>query len=237
MPDSLPAAARLDDPPAAPRWRVALRPALLAAGLVAAGFALRLAPEAVDPHALDRLVIGHGAAGEALFVAAAAAACAVGLPRQAVAFAAGYAFGIAGGTALAMLAQGLACLLNFTWARLVAREWAARRMRGRLARFDAFLAAHPFRSVLTLRLLPVGNNLAVNLLAGVSQVRLLPFVAASLLGYVPQTLVFALLGGGVRVSEFARLGLGVALLLASLTLGFFLMRAGRRNRAALSEAA
>ena len=61
-----------------------------------------------------------------------------------------------------------------------------------------------------------------------------PFLAASLLGYVPQTLVFALLGSGVRVSEFAQLALGAALFLASMTLGFFLMRAGRRG---ISEAA
>ncbi len=238
VPDSLPReTARLDDVRTVPRWRMALRPALLAMGLMAAGFALRFAPEAFDRGEIERLVIGHGLSGELLFVAAAAAGCAAGLPRQAAAFAGGYAFGVAGGTALALLAQGIACVANFAWARVVARNWAARRMRGRLARFDAFLAAHPFRSVLTLRLLPVGNNLAVNLLAGVSRVRLVPFLAASLLGYIPQTVVFALLGGGVRVSEYAQLGLGIALFLLSMTLGFFLMRASRRNRPPLSEAA
>ena len=100
--------------------------------------------------------------------------------------------------------------VDFWWARLVARDWAKRRLagNGRVARLDRFLMANAFRATLTIRLLPVGSNIAMNLLAGVSGVAAAPFLLASVLGYVPQTVVFALLGGGVRVSEGLQIGVG-----------------------------
>ncbi|HEY8613174.1 MAG TPA: VTT domain-containing protein, partial [Roseomonas sp.] len=183
------------------------RMALLAAGLGVAGWIIRtigLAPGGeTGTEWVDHWIRGQGLWGEALFLAIGTAAAAAGMPRQAVAFLGGYAFGAALGTALALLAQLLGCALSFSWARLVGRDWAARRLEGRFGRrlrpLHDRLAASPFGATLALRLLPVGNNLALNLLAGLSGLRLAPFLAASALGYLPQTLVFVLLGDGVAV--------------------------------------
>ncbi len=106
----------------------------------------------------------------------------------------------------------------------MARAWAARRIRGRLARLDRQLSRHPFGATLTLRLLPVGSNLLLNLVAGVSAVAMSPFLLASAVGYVPQTLVFALLGGGVRVDRGAQMVLAGALFVLASALGLWLMR-------------
>jgi uncharacterized membrane protein YdjX (TVP38/TMEM64 family) len=202
----------------------ALRPLLLVAGLLAAGMALRVL-------GLHEHLPGPGEAGPGLFLLLATIACAVGLPRQVVAYAAGLAYGFWSGIALTLVVEVLACVIDFYWARLVARDWARRRMQrmgGRLARLDAFLAANPFGATLTLRLLPVGSNIVLNLLAGVSGVAAGPFVLASAIGYVPQTVVFTLLGGGVRVGQGVQLVLGIALFAASALLGLLLMRRHRR---------
>jgi uncharacterized membrane protein YdjX (TVP38/TMEM64 family) len=198
------------------------KPALLLAGLLAAGLALRsgLGREALDAPAQ---------LGPAGFVLAAAVACALGVPRQVVAYAAGLGFGLWTGCALALLAQVIGCAADFVWARVVARDWAARRIRGRLARMDAALSRHPFTAALTLRLLPVGNNLALNLLAGVSGVAAAPFLLASALGFVPQTVVFVLLGGGVRVGHDAQLALAVGLFGVASLVGFWLLRRTRND--------
>jgi len=74
----------------------------------------------------------------------------------------------------------------------------------------------------------VGNNLVLNLLAGVSGLRPLPFLAASALGYLPQTVVFALLGKGVRVDGAWQLALAGVLLALSIGLGLWLMRRHRQ---------
>ena len=170
------------------------KPALLLCGLLLAGLAVR---DGWGRAALDT----PAQAGPAGFVLLGAAACAVGVPRQVVAYAAGLGFGLWAGCALALAAEVLGCAADFLWARLVARAWAAARIRGRLARLDDQLSRHPFGLTLTLRLLPVGSNILLNLLAGVSAVAAGPFLAASAIGYLPQTVVFALLGSGVRVDR------------------------------------
>lgn len=196
-------------------------PALMLAGLALAGWGLRSAG------LLDR-VQHAGDHGLAAFLALAAAACALGVPRQVVAYAAGLAYGFWPGLGLAMVAEIAACAADFWWARLLGRRAAAaylaRRDSGRLARLDRFLRRNGFRATLTVRLLPLGNNLALNLLAGVTGVAAGPFLLASAIGYVPQTVVFALLGGGVRVSEGVQIGLAALLLLASVALGVLLLR-------------
>ncbi|MCU0986930.1 MAG: VTT domain-containing protein [Acetobacteraceae bacterium] len=218
------------------------KPLLLLAGLVAAGVLLRelSAAGVLDMRVLGRLSARLGVPGEVVFVLAGAAACMVGVPRQAVAFAGGTAFGALMGTILALVAVLAGCAGSFLWARAIGRDWARRRIEqafsGRLARLDRFIAENPFTATLTLRLLPVGNNLALNLLAGLSGVSLLPFLAGSAIGYVPQTVVFALLGKGVRVDGAVQLGLGLALFVLSAGLGVWLLRRGRQAREAAAAA-
>ncbi len=210
--------------------RAVARTSLLMAGLVAAGLLLSLAPRQADTAALDRFVAGHGLLGALVFLAAAAIACAVGLPRQAAAFAAGYAFGAAGGAALALAAQMLGGAGCFFWARALGRERALRRMPARMRPIHDMIVARPFSATLTFRLLPVGSNLLLNLLAGVSDVAAGPFFAATAIGYVPQTIVFALVGSGTQMRQGAQLATGVALFAASAVAGVsFLARRDARK--------
>ena len=86
----------------------------------------------------------------------------------------------------------------------------------------------------------MGNNLALNLLAGMAGIAPAPFLAASALGYLPQTVVFALLGKGVRVDGAWQIGLAAALLAVSVGIGFGLLRrhsAGRTLAGAEGEGA
>ena len=205
-----------------PAWLSgAWRPAMLLLGLVGAGLALR-------GLGLDAHIAAAGENGPLAYLALGSLACAVGVPRQVVAYAGGLAFGFWPGVALALVAEALGCAADFFWARLLARRWAERWLQrrgdGRLGRLDRFLTARAFTATLTLRLLPVGSNIVLNLLAGVSGVAAGPFLAASVLGYIPQTAVFALLGGGVRVSEAVQVGLAVALFATSTGLGVLLLR-------------
>ncbi len=193
--------------------------ALFLAGLIAAGLALRLAGSGI-------LAAPPTPSGALALLGAGAALTAFGVPRQALAFAAGYAFGAWRGGALAMAAQMLGCCADFWWARVVARAWAVRRLRGRLARLDAALSARPFVATLTLRLLPVGNNLLLNLFGGVSGLRARPFFAATVVGYLPQTVVFALAGSGVHVERWVQLAAAAGLFAISAVLGAVLLRQG-----------
>jgi uncharacterized membrane protein YdjX (TVP38/TMEM64 family) len=199
------------------------RPALPV--LVLLGGQLALRAGGLDVTALlARLAGQHHGLAELVFVPAAAALCFVGVPRQVVAYAGGLGFGAVGGTLLALAGTLAGCAASFAWARRVARNWVQSRLPSRLARADRMLATQPFTAALTLRLLPVGNNLLLNLAAGVSAIRPLPFLLGSLLGYLPQTIVFALVGAGTRIGHGTMIALGVGLFAVCGALGVVLMR-------------
>ncbi|MCY1540462.1 SNARE associated Golgi protein [compost metagenome] len=154
---------------------------------------------------------------------------AVGLPRQIIAFLAGYAFGLVPGTLLGTLAALLGCLITFLYARSFGRSLLRERLGKRAARFDQFIHEHPFSMTLLIRLLPVGSNLLTNLAAGISSARMGPFLAASFIGFLPQTLVFTLVGSGINVAPTLRVGLATVLFLLSGMLGAYLYHRHRHG--------
>lgn len=204
-------------------WRGLWRPALPV--LVLLGGQLALRAGGVDVAGLlTALASRHRGVAELVFVPAAAALCFVGVPRQVVAYAGGLGFGAVGGTLLALAGTLLGCVASFAWARRIARSWVQSRLPARLARADRMLAAQPFTASLMLRLLPVGNNLLLNLAAGISAIRPAPFLLGSLLGYLPQTIVFALIGAGTQIGHATMVAVGAALFAVCGALGVVLMR-------------
>lgn len=216
------------------RWKSLGKLLLLAAGLLAAGALLRQMGGVPGIGWVDRELRGEGHWGELVFVLVGAALTAAGVPRQSIAFLGGYGYGALLGTGLALVAQLLGCAASFAWARLLGRNWAERRMAGRfghrLRPLRDALRQSPFEATLALRLLPVGNNLALNLLGGMAGLAVGPFLAASALGYLPQTVIFALLGKGIRVEGAWQLALGVGLFVVSAGIGLVLLRRHRTAR-------
>jgi len=212
--------------------RVLLSGLALLATLVAVGWAIESGAfgEVLSKDWIDTRVRGQGIGGEILYLCVAGLATAVALPRHVVSFLGGYAFGVALGTLLGLAGTVLGCLLTFFYARVIGRPLVSARLGARVQRIEDFLAAHPFWMTVLIRLLPVGNNFATNLAAGVSRVPALPFFLGSLLGYIPQTLVFALAGSGVDVGGVWRIAIAAALFLISGVIGAWLYRKYRHGK-------
>lgn len=179
---------------------------------------------------VDARVRGHGLNGALLLLLVGGLSTALGMPRQIIAFLAGYAFGMGAGTVLGALAALLGCMLSFAYARMFSRKLLRARLGGRAGRFERFIHTHPFYMTVLVRLLPVGSNLLTNLAAGISHIRPAAFFAGSLLGYLPQALVFALLGSGVPIAPMLTLLLSTGLFLLSGGLGVWLYRRYRHGQ-------
>jgi len=207
-----------------------MRGLLLIATLVAVAYFLEAIAELLNKNWIDNQVRGKGIDGELLFVAAGAVITAVGLPRQMICFLGGYAFGFLTGSLLALVATVLGCMLAFFYARWLGRKLLKSRYPDRIQKIDHFIRDNPFTMTLLIRLLPVGSNVFTNLAAGVSSVRTTPFFSGSAIGYIPQSVVFALIGSGIHLNPGWRIGLGVILFVISSVLGVYLYRSYRKGK-------
>ena len=116
--------------------RIFLNGLLLIASLVAVGYALEVMymNDMLDKTWIDHEVRGKGVGGELLFLGMGALATALGAPRQAISFLAGYAFDVALGTVLGVAATVGGCLLSFYYARWFGRALVTTRFRERTRR-------------------------------------------------------------------------------------------------------
>ncbi len=179
----------------------------------------------IDGHTRD-----NGGHGMLNYLLAVTLLLSLGLPRQLAAFLAGYAFGFLQGLLLSMLAVTISCLCTFWLARLFARPLARFFFAKRVHQLDAFLYQHTFTKAIVLRLLPVGNNLLTNIMAGMSSTGIKPFVLGSVVGYLPQMMVFALMGKGVLLQSGWKIGFSLALFAMSSLLSWYLYQQYRATQ-------
>ncbi|MGB5703142.1 MAG: VTT domain-containing protein [Polyangiales bacterium] len=90
-------------------------------------------------------------------------------------------------------------LFSYAGARFMVRSWLQERLPQRVRRFDDRLRTQGFRTVLLLRLV-FYTTPSVQWALGVSQVRFVPFLLASILGVAPFTLGTTLVG--IRVAAW-----------------------------------
>jgi uncharacterized membrane protein YdjX (TVP38/TMEM64 family) len=209
--------------------------ALLLAGRWLASLIPRFADyvESLGPWGPIMFVIGYVIATVAL------------VPGSLLTLAAGALFGIGRGTALAFVSATLGASLAFLISRHVARGQVERRLAAdpRFLAIDRAISEQGRTIVLLLRLSPIFPFNLLNYALGLTRVRFLDFVVASL-GMLPGTLLYVYYGW--VAGDVARLAAGVPLqpttgsyvllgvgLLATITVTILLTRTARR---ALHEA-
>ena len=207
--------------------RIIFRGLLVIMALLLFGYLLK---DVLDQQWVDAQIRGQGVAGELLFVLVCALLGSIGLSRQVIAFLGGYAFGIGYGFTLSMLAVVAACMITFYVSRFFLRAFMLRHFSERIRQVDNFIRENTFMMALLIRLLPLGSNWMVNIAAGVSGVRSVPFFTGSALGYVPQMLIFSLLGRGARVDEFWQVVLALVMFVVAAVIGGYLYRKYRRGK-------
>ncbi len=166
----------------------------------------------------------HRLAGFAGFVLAGGLMISLGVPRIWFSAASGAVFGLSCGIVSATFASILGASVLFWMGRTFLSGMVRRRAGGKLAHWRSGLRANAFWWVLYLRLFPFSNGTVASLICGSCRIGFAPFIYASLLGFLPYTLVFAALGNaGFSGNLFQILG-GFALLGATVVLRKCLIR-------------
>jgi uncharacterized membrane protein YdjX (TVP38/TMEM64 family) len=111
-----------------------------------------------------------------------------------VTVAGGLLFGTVLGGALAVIGATLGAIALFLAARTAFVDLMAARAAPLMARIRPGIERDGFLYLLAIRLIPIFPFWLVNLAAAACSMRLVPFAAATLLGIIPGTLVFAAIG-------------------------------------------
>ncbi|HDZ8828931.1 TPA: FAD-dependent oxidoreductase [Aeromonas dhakensis] len=184
---------------------------------------------------LAALVERHFGAAALLFVAVYVVSTALSLPGASLLTLAGSAvFGVAWGLLLVSFASSIGATLAFLSARFLLRDWVERRFGDKLASLQAGMKKEGALYLLSLRLIPIFPFFLVNLLMGLTPIRVSTYYWVSQLGMLPGTFVYVLAG-----SELANLTstgniLSPGLMLALTLLGLMpMLLKGLQRRLAL----
>lgn len=171
--------------------------------------------------------------GPAIFIGAFMLACVFALPASIFGLAAGFIWGWVLGSVYSITGGMLGAVASFYVGRFVGEGMLTKF--GRLGRAVAKQVDHAgFRSLLVLRFIPGIPFAVLNYGAGVAGVRLRDFFAATLIGVIPSTFVFAycadaLFNGSMSEGDaFKRLLVVCALMLAIILLPLAVKRFVRR---------
>ncbi|HDO1355984.1 TPA: FAD-dependent oxidoreductase [Aeromonas veronii] len=145
--------------------------------------------------AVAQWVDSHFVSASLLFVLIYVLSTALSLPGASLLTLGGSAvFGVGWGLLLVSFASTLGATLAFLSARFLLRDWVTARFGDKLATFQSGMAKEGAFYLLSLRLIPIFPFFLVNLLMGLTPIRVSTYYWVSQLGMLPGTFVYVLAG-------------------------------------------
>ncbi|TKB71794.1 MAG: TVP38/TMEM64 family protein [Nitrospira sp.] len=137
----------------------------------------------------------QSALAAALFVLIYVAVVGLSLPGAVIlTLAGGFLFGAVWGTLFVNLGATTGATLAFLASRYLLRDWVERKFGKWLGPVQEGFAKNAFSYLMTLRLIPLFPFFAVNLISGLTRVNVGTYVAATALGIIPGSFVYAYAG-------------------------------------------
>jgi uncharacterized membrane protein YdjX (TVP38/TMEM64 family) len=130
-----------------------------------------------------------------LFVATYVVVTGLSLPGALIlTLAGGFLFGSLFGTLLVNIGATTGATLAFLAARYLLRDWVEQKFGSKLGSIQEGFANNAFSYLMTLRLIPLFPFFLVNMVSGLTRVSVGTYVAATALGIIPGSFVYAYAG-------------------------------------------
>jgi uncharacterized membrane protein YdjX (TVP38/TMEM64 family) len=197
---------------------------VLAAGVKFSGVTGYLTLENIKTHreAIHYYMNLHPVASPLVYIAVYALAVALSIPGAAVlTIAGGFLFGTIRTVLYVNIGATIGSVAVFLITRYLLGDWLQRRYGTRLERFNREMASHGPHYFLALRFLPVFPFFLVNILAGLTRIRLSTFLWTTSAGILPGDLVYSYAGS--RIDSITSTGniLSIRILMALALLFLF----------------
>jgi uncharacterized membrane protein YdjX (TVP38/TMEM64 family) len=190
---------------------------------------LRTVPGIIAMH-----VHAAGIWGPLVLLAFAASSSVIPFPSAGISVISGALFGPWLGALLAVLGLNVAAALSFWISRFLGRHFVSENERGWVKQYDTLLSEQGFITVLGLRLLLLPFDF-IGYAAGLTRMPFRQFMAASIIGSIPSTVSFVVLGESL--SSPRTWGLFAVLFCLSLLIAFFVRRSRWGKKLILVEPA
>jgi uncharacterized membrane protein YdjX (TVP38/TMEM64 family) len=165
--------------------------------MVALAVVVALSADELSLGAVRETVGGLGAVGPFVYVGLYALVTVLLLPATPFTILAGVLFGPVAGSLVALGGATLGATLSFLVGRGIGRGAVEQLAGRRVQAVDAFLTERGFVSMLLVRLVPLFPFNVLNLVSGVTALRLRDYVLATAIGIVPGTVLLAAAGGSI----------------------------------------
>ena len=146
----------------------------------------------------DRLLAfsdANGTTSVAMFILTYCVVTGLSLPGGAIlTLAGGFLFGSLWGTLFVNIGATSGATLAFLAARYLLRDWVEQKLGSRLGPIQEGFSKNAFSYLMTLRLIPLFPFFLVNMVSGLTRVGVGTYVAATAIGIVPGSFVFAYAG-------------------------------------------
>jgi uncharacterized membrane protein YdjX (TVP38/TMEM64 family) len=205
-------------PKRAEKQQNVLKALLLAAFLVAAMALVRFSPlgdylRISNIRAIEQKLSEFQHWAPMVFFLTGALIIALGAPRSLISIIGGIVFGLFWGSALALAAALLGSMAIFWLTKLLGRPFIKQNVAHYLKTLEDYSQTNGFLLVILLRQLPLTCQF-VNVLMGLSSIPTGDFVLGSIVGLLPETLIFAIFGSSLREKFMLRVSLAALLLIA-----------------------
>ncbi len=134
----------------------------------------------------------------------------LGTPRSVVSILGGLVFGLFGGILLALLSALLGSMIIFLLTKWLGRPLFKQKVGGYLKVIEDHTKTDGFLLVIIMRQLPL-TSLLINLLIGLTSVSLGIFLLGSIIGLLPETIIFALFGSSLQDGFVLRVSIASSL--------------------------
>jgi uncharacterized membrane protein YdjX (TVP38/TMEM64 family) len=166
-----------------------------------------------DPRMVKQEVLECGAWGPIVYILLYAVGPSFLVPGAVMTLAGGLAFGATRGALWSVVGANLGALVAFGAGRFLGRDFVERTIGERFHKVLARLARNGFYITLYLRIVPVIPYNAFNLLAGASPITFRDYFWASVVGMIPGTVLFAVLGDALWHPASPRFFIALALIM------------------------
>ncbi|MFP7479545.1 TVP38/TMEM64 family protein [Terribacillus saccharophilus] len=175
----------------------------------------------LSPEDIQGWIVSFGIVSPLIYMGIYAVKPVIFFPSSVLSIAGGLAFGFVKGTIFILIGSAGAAIVAYFLAHFFSGKFGEKKLGERVEKIKQKLHDEGFFYVLVMRVLPVFNYDLVSYVAGLTRVKFKQYMAASILGVLPGTMTYALVGSSIVSLNYTYIAFILLIILICALIGFW----------------